>query len=89
MILASCQEQLERIRKTLGTTKDPTVFHGNVSQFLEGDCSPKEDEITLLGRLQSESNSLIKFIFASEFDMARVVGVGIPNTIVTLERDTM
>jgi len=88
MFLATCREQLERIRETLGIIKDPVIFNGNVSQFLQG-CTPKDDEMILLGRLKLEPDSLIEFIFANETDMASVVGVGIPNAIVTLKSGTM
>ena len=87
-ILATCSEQLERIGKTLGIIKDPVIFYGNVSQFLQ-DYTPKEDEIMVLGRLKLEPDSLMEFIFANEVDMASVVGVGIPNAVVTLKSSTM
>ena len=84
-ILATCAEHLESIGETLGLIKVP--FNHNVSQFLR-DCKPNDGEIIVLGRLESEANSFMKFIFANKTDMASVVGVGIPKAIVTLKRDT-
>lgn len=88
VILATCCQQLKTIWEVLGINKDPIIYIGNVSQFLQGHCKRKDGEIAFLAKLEMGLDSLIDLIFVNELDMASMVGVGIHTGIVTLELDS-